>query len=119
MYHADPHPGNIFVAEDSAIVFVDFGAVGVWLYMRRAFRVLPGSDRRDPQRITEAIRTMGFVARDPRSGRRRGARSSATFGRFLEQLSDESFNLGSLQVDMRSRLGNSRTSAISTCCSVS
>ena len=31
VYHADPHPGNMFVAPDGAIVFVDFGAVGEML----------------------------------------------------------------------------------------
>ncbi|HEY5062140.1 MAG TPA: AarF/UbiB family protein, partial [Gemmatimonadaceae bacterium] len=28
VYHADPHPGNILVASDGAVAFVDFGAVG-------------------------------------------------------------------------------------------
>ncbi len=27
-YHADPHPGNIFVVEDSTVAFVDFGMMG-------------------------------------------------------------------------------------------
>ncbi|MBB6463296.1 ABC1 kinase family protein [Flammeovirga kamogawensis] len=27
-YHADPHPGNIFITEDLRICFIDFGAVG-------------------------------------------------------------------------------------------
>jgi ubiquinone biosynthesis protein len=28
LYHADPHPGNIFVAADGRLWFLDFGAVG-------------------------------------------------------------------------------------------
>ena len=103
VYHADPHPGNIFVAEDGAIVFVDFGAVGVLApHMREGIPAFfQGVIGRDPQRITDAIRTMGFVARDPRSGDV-AARVIAYFqSRFLDQLSDESFSLGSLQVDMR------------------
>ena len=28
LYHADPHPGNIFVAADGTLWFLDFGAVG-------------------------------------------------------------------------------------------
>ncbi|MDQ7827265.1 MAG: AarF/ABC1/UbiB kinase family protein [Candidatus Eremiobacteraeota bacterium] len=27
-FHADPHPGNVFVTNDSKIIFVDFGLVG-------------------------------------------------------------------------------------------
>ena len=106
VYHADPHPGNIFVAEDGAIVFVDFGAVGLLApHMRQGIPAFfQGVIARDPQRITDAIRTMGFVARDSRSGDV-AARVIAYFqSRFLDQLSDESFSLGSLQVDMRSRL---------------
>ena len=106
VYHADPHPGNIFVAEDGAIVFVDFGAVGVLApHMRQGIPAFfQGVIARDPQRITDAIRTMGFVARDPGSSDV-AARVIAYFqSRFLEQLSDESFSLGSLQVDMRSKL---------------
>ena len=28
-FHADPHPGNIFVADDNAICYIDFGMMGV------------------------------------------------------------------------------------------
>ncbi len=28
LFHGDPHPGNIFVREDDALVFIDFGMVG-------------------------------------------------------------------------------------------
>ncbi|WP_144530091.1 AarF/UbiB family protein, partial [Peribacillus simplex] len=27
-FHADPHPGNLLVAEDGKLVFLDFGLVG-------------------------------------------------------------------------------------------
>jgi predicted unusual protein kinase regulating ubiquinone biosynthesis (AarF/ABC1/UbiB family) len=106
VYHADPHPGNIFVGADGAIVFVDFGAVGVLApHMRQGIPAFfEGVIRRDPRRITDAIRTMGFVARDPRSGDVAARVIEYFQRRFLEQLSDESFSLGSLQVDMRSKL---------------
>ena len=28
-FHADPHPGNLFVLEDNVVAFIDFGMVGV------------------------------------------------------------------------------------------
>ena len=28
-FHADPHPGNIFITDDNAICFIDFGMMGV------------------------------------------------------------------------------------------
>ena len=51
VYHADPHPGNIFVAADGAIVFVDFGAVGVLApHMRQGIPAFfEGVIRRDPR----------------------------------------------------------------------
>src|SRR5205085_6536985 len=65
IYHADPHPGNIFVAPDGGIVFVDFGAVGVLApRMREGIPAFfEGVIKRDAKQITDAIRTMGFVAR--------------------------------------------------------
>jgi ubiquinone biosynthesis protein len=106
VYHADPHPGNIFVATDGAIVFVDFGAVGVLApHMKQGIpEFFEGVIRRDPQRITGAIRTMGFVARDAGRGDVAGRVIAYFQRRFLEQIASESWSLGSLQVDMRSRL---------------
>lgn len=106
VYHADPHPGNIFVASDGAIVFVDFGAVGVLApHMREGIPAFfEGIIRRDPRRITEAISTMGFVARDPDSTA--VAERAITYfqTRVFDQFTSESWGLGDLQVDMRSRL---------------
>jgi len=106
VYHADPHPGNIFVAPDGAIVFVDFGAVGVLApHMKQGIPAFfEGVIRRDPARITDAIRTMGFVAHDAGRGDVAGRVIGYFQQRFLEQMSSESWSLGSLQVDMRTRL---------------
>ena len=106
VYHADPHPGNIFVAPDGAIVFVDFGAVGVLApHMKQGIpEFFEGVIRRDPQRITSAIRTMGFVARDAGRGDVAGRVIAYFQKRFFEQIAAESWSLGSLQVDMRTRL---------------
>lgn len=106
VYHADPHPGNIFVASDGAIVFVDFGAVGVLApHMKKGIpEFFEGVIRRDPKRITDAIRTMGFVAHEAGRGDVAGRVIEYFQRRFFEQIAAESWSLGSLQVDMRTRL---------------
>jgi predicted unusual protein kinase regulating ubiquinone biosynthesis (AarF/ABC1/UbiB family) len=106
VYHADPHPGNIFVAPDGGIVFVDFGAVGVLApHMKQGIPAFfEGVIRRDPKAITDAIRTMGFVAHDAGRGDVAGRAIAYFQQRFLEQIAAESWSLGSLQVDMRTRL---------------
>ena len=105
-YHADPHPGNIFVANDGGIVFVDFGAVGVLApHMREGIPTFfEGVIRRDARQITDAIRTMGFVARDPKSANVAQRVIDYFQRRFFEEMASESWGLGSLQVDLRSRL---------------
>jgi Predicted unusual protein kinase len=106
VYHADPHPGNIFVAPNGAIVFVDFGAVGVLApHMKQGIpEFFEGVIRRDPQRITDSIRTMGFVAHDAAQGDVAGRVIRYFQQRFFEQVATDSWSLGSLQVDMRTRL---------------
>jgi ubiquinone biosynthesis protein len=106
VYHADPHPGNIFVAPDGAIAFVDFGAVGIVApRMREGIpEFLEGVIRRDPARITAAIRTMGFVSVDAPSGDVAQRVIDWAQRKFLEQAASGSFTLADLQVDMRSKL---------------
>jgi ubiquinone biosynthesis protein len=106
VYHADPHPGNIFVAADGAIAFVDFGAVGIVApRMREGIpEFLEGVIRRDPARITAAIRTMGFVSVDAPAGDVAQRVIDWAQRKFLEQAASGSFTLADLQVDMRSKL---------------
>jgi ubiquinone biosynthesis protein len=106
VYHADPHPGNLFVAPDGAIVFVDFGAVGEMSDdMRRGVReFFDGVIRRDAAQITNGVRTMGFIARDAGSIDV-AQRVIDYFQRTVfEQLTTESWGLGQLQLDMRAKL---------------
>ena len=106
VYHADPHPGNLFVAPDGAIVFVDFGAVGELSdTMRQGIReFFEGVIRRDAGQITNAVRTMGFIARDPGSIDV-AQRVIDYFQRTVfEQIAGESWGLGQLQMDMRAKL---------------
>ena len=106
VYHADPHPGNIIVQPDGAIVFVDFGAVGVLSPAMKegipAF--LEGVLRRDPPRISAAMRRMGFIARaaEPKDVAERVIEYFQR--RFLDQVTIDSWNLSTVQVDMRTKL---------------
>ena len=65
-YHADPHPGNVFVKTDGTIVFIDFGAVATLSPAMKAGipQFLMGVIQRNPERITKAINQMGFIAYD-------------------------------------------------------
>jgi predicted unusual protein kinase regulating ubiquinone biosynthesis (AarF/ABC1/UbiB family) len=67
-FHADPHPGNIFVKKGSApdnpiITFVDFGMVGsVTKSMKRSFKdVFMGFLLRDSRTLVSALARLGFI----------------------------------------------------------
>ncbi|HZI40183.1 MAG TPA: AarF/ABC1/UbiB kinase family protein [Gemmatimonadaceae bacterium] len=111
VYHADPHPGNILVRDDGSIVFVDFGAVGeLSRDMKEGIpQFLEGVIKREPPKITGALRRMGFVARVEQDGRAPDEEGVAERvieyfqRRFLEQVSLESFSLKDVQVDVRAK----------------
>jgi len=106
MYHADPHPGNILVDDAGAIVFVDFGAVGILEpHMKEGIpEFLEGVMRRDPRRITAAIRKMGFIARDAGTGDVAERVIAYMQRKFLDQAADESMTLGDVRLDVASKL---------------
>ena len=64
-FHADMHPGNLFVAPDGAIVAVDLGIVGrLSAESRRVLaEVLYGFIRRDYMRVAEVHFEAGYVPR--------------------------------------------------------
>jgi ubiquinone biosynthesis protein len=63
LFHADPHPGNIAVAEGEVIVFYDFGQVGVVEYQAREkyVELLIGMMRYDTDGVTKAILDIGIT----------------------------------------------------------
>jgi len=65
-YHADPHPGNLIVRPDGALVFIDFGAVARLSPGMKAGipQFLMGLLRRDQERIMKAFRQMGLTAKN-------------------------------------------------------
>ncbi len=65
-FHADPHPGNLFVLSDGRIAMVDFGIVG--RLTRREMELLGdlviGAVKGDGEKIVEALSGLGFVPAD-------------------------------------------------------
>ena len=69
-FHADPHPGNIFIkpgtpGEGPIIEFVDFGMVGsITSAMKKSMRDLfLGFLTRDSETIVEALSNLGFIGK--------------------------------------------------------
>ena len=65
-FHADPHPGNIFILKDGRIAFVDFGMVGrIDAETRGQFSdILVSIIQRDANGIVETFVSMGAVEED-------------------------------------------------------
>ena len=100
LYHADPHPGNVFVREDGALILLDFGAVAeLSPQMRDGIpEFLEGVLRRDTQRLMKAMKKMGFLAKD---GDERVSELLIEHfhKKFQEEVKIESFNLKDVKID--------------------
>jgi ubiquinone biosynthesis protein len=57
LFHADPHPGNVFYLADNRIAFIDFGMVGRLAARRRAelLTLLLGLVQRDAQAVADVL----------------------------------------------------------------
>ncbi|WP_394842665.1 AarF/UbiB family protein [Pendulispora brunnea] len=100
VYHADPHPGNILVRQDGALILLDFGAVAeLSPHMREGIpEFLEGVLRRDTDRLIRALRKMGFLSRT--SDEEVSERVIEYFHqRFQEEIRLESFNLKDIKID--------------------
>jgi ubiquinone biosynthesis protein len=64
-FHADPHPGNVFLRPDGRLELIDFGAVGrLDPYERAAFLdLLRGVQGQDPPLVREGLLRIGRPAR--------------------------------------------------------
>lgn len=65
-YHADPHPGNVFVKQNGDIVLLDFGATAELNdQMRKEIPVLiQAAIRKDHNKIVLSLKKMGFIGSD-------------------------------------------------------
>ena len=105
IYHADPHPGNLLVQTDGTVVFIDFGAVArLSPAMKEGIpRFLEGVLKRDKAQITEALRMMGFITYST-TGYEVEALIDYIYGRFLQELSLDSWNLKDIQMDLETKM---------------
>jgi ubiquinone biosynthesis protein len=57
VFHADPHPGNVFYLPDNRIAFIDFGMVGRLPVRRREelLHLLLGLVERNPQTVADVL----------------------------------------------------------------
>ena len=100
-YHADPHPGNILVQEDSTIVLLDFGAVAsLQTAMREGIsELIETAVKNDTEGMVEACRKMGFIA-PGREAERMAEQMIEAFRTFIQQeVKLEGLNFKDIEVD--------------------
>ncbi len=96
-FHADPHPGNLFVSPEGAMIFVDMGMVGELTPPMRANVVeyVLGVVGRDPDQVVRAIQRMGML---------RQPGQTAALRREMERLQDRYGEVPLQQVEIGSLL---------------
>lgn len=79
-FHADPHPGNVFLLSDGRLGLVDFGATGrLDAFEQTAVTdIMVGLQTRDPELLREAVLSVGSLRRPVD-----GAALERAFARFM------------------------------------
>lgn len=103
LYHADPHPGNVLVRGDGAIVLLDFGATGrLEPQMRQGISsFLEAIIKGDEDQLLRSLRMMGFL----RVGSEQSDAAARIIEHFHRKFQDEirleSFSLSAVKLDTR------------------
>lgn len=105
VYHADPHPGNLLIQTDGSVVFIDFGAVArLSPAMKEGIpQFFDGIIKRDKTKITDSLRLMGFIAYGDK-GYDVETIIDYVYGRFLQELSFDSWNLKDIKMDLETKM---------------
>ena len=92
-FHADMHQGNLKVAEDGALVALDFGIMGrIDEYTRRVYaEILIGFIRKDYRRVAEVHFEAGYVPAD---------RDVDEFARALRSVGEPIFGMDADRISM-------------------
>lgn len=100
IYHADPHPGNMFIKPDGGIVFIDFGAVAqLSSAMKEGIpQFLISILRRDPEMVLNAVKKMGFISHH-QDEQTAIDLIDLFHERFIDELPLDSLNLGDLNAE--------------------
>jgi len=106
-YHADPHPGNIFVLEDGKIAFIDFGATAqLSKEMKQGIPLLIDAGlRKDTKKIIKTLSHMGFLTRD---GDEKVLEKFIQYyqDKFFDKLDFETLTLADFTTDFESELNS-------------
>ncbi len=82
-FHADPHPGNLFIDPDGKVIMIDFGMVGTIDPELRdtLIKMVLAMVGRDHQQVVYYLQQVGFVHRDANN-----EMLAKAIGLFLEQI---------------------------------
>jgi len=89
-FHADPHPGNLFIEPSGKVIMIDFGMVGtIAPELRDALiKMVLAMVERDPVQVVFYLKQVGFVRRDADNGL-----LARAVGLFLEEVLGTGLNL--------------------------
>lgn len=92
-YHADPHPGNIFLDKNGQICLLDFGAVSTIspLFKNEIPGLIISFSTMDVQKLTKKLITLGFIVDSP-SSELLAIKLAKAFNEFLEKDLDQLFD---------------------------
>lgn len=101
-YHADPHPGNIFVRDDGVIVFYDFGMVGrINESVRRELaNVLISIVGNDTETLLGTLKKLELLKPDVEVGPLKRVIEQAGY-KYYDGAKLDSINLGEIEDDLR------------------
>jgi len=96
-YHADPHPGNLFVRPDGGIIFIDFGMVGkITDHNKQAIRkMIGGVINSNAEDVSRALQELGFIK--PTANRLSLEKAIALFLLAFQDMRFE--EIGTLEID--------------------